>query len=151
MASYTTEYVFLLCCWRLTLVASHTFHLKLQLNFNPNHHKSKMLSSAPLILQLPGGQFNTCFKGKCLATIGWGYWLCSGSLNINKYVNDKPLETKRSHPACLFMWVGWSSPRLGPNPSFTSESPAIQCVWLLSLNGCPQTNFISHNPLASIP
>lgn len=75
--------------------------------------------------------------------IDFGKW----NLNILKYVNDKSLETNPSHPVCLFMWLRHIAPMLGPNPSFTSTVPAIQHVWLLSLNECRQTNSPSHSPL----
>lgn len=97
-------------------------------------------------VELPGAQFNTCFRERCLAGTGCRYWLWKEEsyhpqvcLNMLEYVADQSLETSPSHPVCLFMWLGRLAPKLGPNPSFTLAIPAVRRVGLLSLNGCRQT------------
>lgn len=104
VASYTTGDILLMCCRRLT--ASHSFYLKAKLNFNPKRHKCTVLSSTPLFLQFPDGQFNTYFKGRYLARTGWEYWLCNGNFNNNKCVNNKRLEANPSYLS-MPVYVGW--------------------------------------------
>lgn len=132
------------CTGRLTLAASHLLHLKPQLNFNPDHRKVLSWSSYFWSSLVPS-LINT--SGKDLwQWLDEGIDFGKGSLNILKYVNDKSLETNPNHPDYLFVWLGCLAPKLGPNPSCMLAAPAIQHVWLLSLNGCWQTKSTSHHP-----
>lgn len=72
--------------------------------------------------------------------MGLGYWLCQGSLNINRDVNDK---SRKQIPAIQFTCLcgsGTWHPSSAPiQVSHWQVLPLNMFVWLLSLNGCRHT------------